>query len=193
MRKLLLVALLGAMVMPLTGCVLAPQTIRLNEEVVQDNGPRLDRDALVRVVDERDLGIDVIGNRGGRAPEYSPVLSDKPLADVLTTRMQATLAGLGFGGNSTKDPLKVQLAVEKFEYHCNKGFIVNECGMEMRFQVTVIDGDKTFTKPYGINEMRSLAASPVAEYNQKWVNDVLERLWLFMFNDKELKQALGVF
>ena len=51
---------------------------------------------------------------------------------------------------------------------------------------------KTFSKPYRINQERSLAASPVAEYNEEWVNDAIDTLWNHIFSDPELLQALGV-
>ena len=63
----------------------------------------------------------------------------------------------------------------KFFYRCNENAVVNECGIEILL-MTVIDGGRTFTKPYGINEMRSLAASPVTEYKRGVVNDVLSRV-----------------
>ncbi|MBU2037802.1 MULTISPECIES: YajG family lipoprotein [Oceanospirillaceae] len=194
MRKLVIASLLtGTMAAGLSGCVLAPQTIALNESVSVPGGmPAIQRDALVRVVDERGQGADVLGHRGGRAPENSPLLSEKPLSDVLTARMQESLKSLGFGSASPVDPVRVQLTVEEFSYQCNEGAIVNECGMKMRFMITVMDNGKTFTKPYSANETRSLAASPAVEYNQKWVNEVLDKLWQHMFNDKELQQALNV-
>ena len=191
MRKLMLVVA-GLATLLLSGCVLAPQTISLAEQVDVNALGSPGRDALVRVVDERQVGFDVLGHRGGRAPEQSPLLADKPLTQALTARMQNTLASLGFGGNGLQEPLRVQLTVEEFLYQCNEGIIVNECSISMRFQVTVTDGEKTFTKPYGINEMRSLATSPVQEYSQRWVNDALGRLWSYMFNDDELKRSLGV-
>ncbi|QQD21266.1 hypothetical protein GJQ54_05535 [Oceanospirillaceae bacterium ASx5O] len=191
MRKLMLVVA-GLATLLLSGCVLAPQTISLAEQADIQGMTSPGRDALVRVVDEREVGFDVLGHRGGRAPENSPLLADKPLAQALTARLQNSLAALGFGAANDPQPLRVQLTVEEFLYQCNEGIIVNECSISMRFQVTVMDGEKTFTKPYGINEMRSLATSPVKEYSQQWVNDALGRLWSYMFNDAELKRSLGV-
>ncbi|MCD8521211.1 MAG: YajG family lipoprotein [Saccharospirillaceae bacterium] len=194
MRKLVIASLLtGTMAACLSGCVLAPQTIALNESVSVPGGmPAIQRDALVRVVDEREQGADVLGHRGGRAPENSPLLSDKPLTDVLTARMQDSLKSLGFGAASPIDPVRVQLTVEEFSYRCNEGAIVNECGMTMRFKITVMDNGKTFTKPYSASATRSLAASPATEYNQKWVNEVLDSVWERMFSDAELRQALNI-
>lgn len=191
MRKLMVI-MTGLTALLLGGCVLAPQTISLSEQVDIKGLGSPGRDALVRVVDERQMGFDVLGHRGGRAPENSPLLADKTLTQALTGRLQNTLAGLGFGAGSLQEPVRVQLSVEEFMFQCNEGVIVNECSIAMRFKVTVSEPGREFSKPYGINEMRSLAASPVQEYSQQWVNDVLDRLWLFMFNDDELKAALGI-
>ena len=35
-------------------------------------------------------------------------------------------------------------------------------------------------------------AAPVKEYNEKWVNDVMDRLWEYIFSDPELRGYLGV-
>jgi uncharacterized lipoprotein len=37
-----------------------------------------------------------------------------------------------------------------------------------------------------------VAAAPVKEYNEKWVNDVMDRLWEYIFSDPELRGYLGV-
>lgn len=181
------------MVTALSGCVLAPQTISLNDDaVVAPATPAVARDALVRVVDERGADADLLGHRGGRLPENSPLLADRPVGDVLSDRLQKSLKSLGFGSSSPVEPLKVQLDIQQFSFECNEGMIVNECTVRMAFMLTVLDGGKTFSKPYKAFETRSLAASPVAEYNQKWVNEVLDRVWEHMFNDSELLKALQV-
>ncbi len=195
MHKVLLAGLMGlAITTGLSGCVLAPQTIALSDEVstVPAGQPAVSRDALVRVRDERSLAPDVLGNRGGRLPENSPLLSDRPLTDVLSARLQASLKQLGFGSSSPVEPVKVQLDIDEFSYQCNEGVVVNECSVRMGFMLTVVNEGKTFTKPYSVYETRSLAASPVAEYNQQWVNEVLDRLWSHIFNDQELFEALQV-
>lgn len=175
----------------LTGCALAPQTVSISEQATV-KGKTSAREALVRVVDERGVEKTQLGSRGGPAPERSPLLSDKPLDTVLTHKLQNSLAQLGFGAQGNEEPLKLQLTIEKLKYQCNTNAMFNECGVEIRFLMTVIDGGRTFTKPYGINEVRSLAASPVQEYNQLWMNDVLNRVWQYMFSDMELRHALGV-
>lgn len=185
--------LLSCVALVLSGCVLAPQTISLNEEIDVQGRTSEQRDALVRVIDNREnTDENALGHRGGRAPDLSPVLSHKPLSRTLTSRMQGSLTSLGFGEQSDREPIKVQLDVDTFAYHCNESVIVNECGIEMRFTMTVINDGRTFKKPYGIKEVRSLAASPVEEYNEQWINEVLNKVWRYMFEDAELKEALGV-
>ena len=145
-----------------------------------------------RMVDGRQPEPNELGSRGGRLAENSPLNSENSLKDVLTTRMQNSLTQLGFGAASPLEPLKLQLSVKEFSYGCNDGMMVNDCSVRMRFELTVIDGATTFTKPYGANESRRVATAPVKEYNEKWVNEVLDRLWQYMFNDDELRAALGV-
>ena len=195
MRKL---AVCAALTLSLSGCVLAPQVIQLNQEATVTAGQlSLSRDALVRVVDDREIDgrqpkPNELGSRGGRLAENSPLNSENSLKDVLTMRMQNSLTQLGFGAASPLEPLKLQLSVKEFSYGCNDGMMVNDCSVRMRFELTVIDGATTFTKPYGANESRRVATAPVKEYNEKWVNEVLDRLWQYMFNDDELRAALGV-
>lgn len=181
----------------LTGCVLAPQTIQLNESYALEKASiSPQRDALVRVVDKRasrlELNGNVLGHRGGRLPENSPLLAQDELSRILTSRLQSSLKQLGFGSASPLPAVKIQLDINQFEFSCNEGVLVSKCGMEMAFLLTVIDGGKTFTKPYSINESRRLAASPNKEYNQQWVNEVLDKLWKHIFNDKELRRVLAV-
>ena len=194
MHKLLLAGAVSmALAGSLSGCVLAPQTISLNEDATLPSGqPLIARDALVRVTDQRGQQPDMLGTRGGRLPENSPLLADKPLTEALSARLQASLKTLGFGSSSPVEPVRVQLDISEFRYQCNEGVVVNECSVQIGLVLTVINDGKTFSKPYRANETRSLAASPVAEYNQTWVNDVLDRLWTHIFNDAELQQALQV-
>jgi len=194
MRKLILATLTSAaLASGLSGCVLAPQTIALSDEVSTPAG-RLtnNRDALVRVVDQRGIGSDVLGTRGGRAPENSLLMSKRPLSDALTAKLQASLKKLGFGSSSPLEPVKVQMDINQYKYACNEGVVVNECSINMELTLTVISDGKTFSKPYSLNQTRSLAASPVAEYNQTWVNEATEKLWEHIFKDHELLNALGV-
>ncbi|MDO6750010.1 hypothetical protein, partial [Gilvimarinus sp. 1_MG-2023] len=79
--------------------------------------------ALVRVLDDRGVDDDLIGYRGGRLPENSPLVAEVPLYTTLTKRLKNTLAELGFGGNSTVEPLKLQLDINTFEYSCNEGVV----------------------------------------------------------------------
>ncbi|WP_157729893.1 YajG family lipoprotein [Bacterioplanes sanyensis] len=184
-----LAALLAAAA--LSGCVLSPQTIELNQSVALSPGQSPNRDALVRVVDQRSKSPDWIGHRGGRAPENSPLLVSESLDTLLTRRLQDSLRQLGFG-QGPEPALKVQMDIDTFMYQCNEGVIVNQCGLEIELMVTVIKEQGRFSKPYRIRQSRELAVSPVQEYNQTWVNEALDSLWQHMFSDSELRRALGV-
>lgn len=181
----------------LTGCVLAPQTIELSENYeIEQPAASVSRGALIRVVDNREeISPDErqsLGSRGGRLAENSPLYVQDELSAVLTRRLQDSMTQLGFGGESPLDPVKLELAVNRFRYSCNEGFLVTACSVSIRFNMTVLDGNTTFTKPYGLSESRRVAAAPVKEYNEKWVNDVLDRLWEYIFSDPELREYLGV-
>lgn len=194
-KALVMVGLSVALSAALTGCVLAPQTIQLNETaVVTKPNADVQRGALVRVVDNRENieRNDFLGNRGGRLTERSPLFIQDDLANILTMRLQDSIAQLGFGGTSPIDPVKVEMAINKFEYSCNEGFLVTSCSVKIRLGVTLLNGDTTFTKPYGLTETRRVAAAPVKEYNEKWVNEVTDRLWDYIFSDPELREYLGV-
>ncbi|MDF1763161.1 MAG: YajG family lipoprotein [Oleibacter sp.] len=183
-----------SLALTLGGCVLAPQTIKLNEqaELEQSSAP-LQRDALIRVVDKREnLTSDVIGTRGGRDATRSPLMIQASLEDILTARLQSSMAQLGFGGGSSEEPVKMQLNIENFEYRCNDGTLVNNCSVKMRFEVKAYDGPRSFVKPFAINESRKVATAPVDSYNQEWINDMLDRVWVFIFTDEELRKFLKV-
>lgn len=185
----------------LTGCVLAPQIIQLNETVeVPKATTEVQRGALIRVVDNREgvgetEGDEVrsyLGSRGGRFAERSPLLAQDDLANILSLRLQDSIEQLGFGGTSPIDPVRIEMAINRFDYSCNEGLLVTSCSVKVRLGVTLIDGETTFTKPYGLTESRRVAAAPVKEYNEKWVNDVMDRLWEYIFSDPELRGYLGV-
>lgn len=192
LKKIMTLSMLMASLI-LSGCVLAPQTIALSEQTSVVGKADVPRAALVRVLDERDAQATVLGTRGGRSPKDSTVFSEQPLAQVLTKRLQNTLEQLGFGAASEAEPLKVQLDIQTFHYQCNESLVANECSINIRFMITAIDGNRTFSKPYGSNEVRSLAASPIADYNQKWVNEALDKVWQYMFSDPEFKQFIKVY
>lgn len=184
-----------AATLTLSGCVLAPQTIQLAEtSEVKPASAAVNRGALVRVADRRENLDDrrYLGNRGGRLAENSPLHAQDELATVLSLRLQDSMAQLGFGGASPVEPVKVELGINKFDYSCNEGVLVTACSVSMRFEMTVLDGKRTFTKPYGLTESRRVAAAPVKEYNEQWMNDVLDRLWEYIFSDPELRGYLGV-
>lgn len=189
MRKALLLLMLAG----LQGCVLSPQTIQLNNSMTLEQRTLSEpQGALVRVLDQRGVDENVIGHRGGRLPENSPLLIQSGLKSILTRRLQDSLMKLGFGSSAeaSADPIKVQLSVIEFAYQCNEGIVVNKCSISVNFNIQITRKTLVFNKPYNISEERNLVASPAKEYNQKWVNETLDRLWKYMFEDKELRSVL---
>ena len=65
---------------------------------------------------------DQLGTRGGTDSQNSPLLSKPNLQQALQTKMQNSLEQLGFGGASPFEPVKVDLAIEEFNYQCNESF-----------------------------------------------------------------------
>lgn len=181
------------LVLTLAGCVLAPQTIELHDEFdLSQQDLAQSRGALIRVLDQREQSGTWLGHRGGRNPEASPLLAEDAVKDTLTKRLQHSMEQLGFGREATTTaPIKLQLDIQAFDYRCNEGVVVNECGMEMDFMITVINQGTEFRKPYRLQETRGLVASPREDYNEQWLNEMLDRLWQHIFNDDELQQALG--
>ncbi|WP_221799485.1 YajG family lipoprotein [Oceanobacter mangrovi] len=192
-RLLRTTAIASVVTLGLSGCVLSPQVIELNEQTNIDSQQlQQPRNALIRVVDKRGVDEDLLGYRGGRMPENSPLLASTPLKEVLTNRLRSTMAQLGFGGSSQQEALKVQLDINSFDYECDEGVMVNECRLDMTLSVEVMDGASKFDKPYTMSESRSVVASPSQEYNQQWLNESIDKLWSHIFADKELLMKLGV-
>lgn len=192
-KTLLTTAMVAGAGLGLSGCVLSPQVVELNETANVPAGELSQpRNALVRVVDQRGMENDLLGYRGGREPENSPLLTKTDLKTSLTNRLRSSLANVGFGNGTGADPVKVQLDVNTFNYQCNEGVMVNECTLDLTFAMTVMNGGDTFDKPYSISETRSVVASPAQVYNEEWVNEALDKIWGHIFKDPEFLRALGV-
>lgn len=188
----LLMTGLAVAISGMTGCALSPQIISLQtESPLEYTTENLDRTALVRVRDLRE-DTDSLGSRGGSKPEQAPLLSKPNLKDALTVKMQGTLQQLGFGGASSVDPVKVDLAVEEFNYQCNEGSWVNQCDLTIQLNLTVIKDGNTFAQPFTIKQQRSVATAPRAGYNEEWVNGALDKLWSHMMTQPQVTEALGV-
>lgn len=192
LQKAILTLAVGSTMAITSGCALSPQLITLQtESPLEVTTTSLGRTALVRVRDLRD-DTDRLGSRGGSQPEQALLLSKPNLKDALTVKMQSTLEQLGFGGASPQDPVKVDLAVEEFNYQCNEGSWVNQCDLSIGFNLTVINGDNTFAQPFTIKQQRSVATAPRVGYNEEWVNGALDKLWSHMMTQPKVTQALGV-
>ena len=182
----------------LQGCTLAPQIIQLNTDAeVQRGELATKRNALVRVVDQRDLtghknAGTLLGYRGGKDPLQSPLLASDSIQASFTERLSATMRQLGFGAGSSADPIKVQLDIVQLEYQCNDGPVVTKCGIDVELSLKVINQNTTFTKSFSANQQRTVVGPPAGDYNQIWVNQMLDKLWTRMFGNQELRKTLGV-
>jgi uncharacterized lipoprotein len=175
-----------------TGCALSPQIINLQtNSPLETNSTQVGRSALVRVRDLRDE-TEQLGSRGGSQPESAPLLSKPNLQEALQKKMQNSLQQLGFGGDRSVEPLKVDLAIEQFDYQCNQGIWVNECELSMTMRLSVDNETLKFSQPFTLNETRSVIAAPRSGYNQTWINQSIDKFWQHMMNQEKVKDSLGI-
>lgn len=176
----------------LPGCALSPQIINLNSDSpLTASNNDLGRSALVRVRDLREE-TDKLGYRGGSEPEQAPLLSKPSLQLALTGKMQNSLQQSGFGGVSPFEPVKVDLAINEFNYQCNEGSWVRDCELSIVLNLTIINEGKKFAQPFTLKQQRSVAAAPRAGYNEEWINQALDKLWLHMMTQPQVVKALGI-
>jgi uncharacterized lipoprotein len=188
----LLASSLTATMLLTTGCALSPQIINLHtNSPLETNSTQVGRSALVRVRDLRDE-TEQLGSRGGSQPESAPLLSKPNLQKALQEKMQNSLQQLGFGGDSSVEPLKVDLAIEQFDYQCNEGMWVNECELSMTMRLSIDNEALKFSQPFTLNEGRSVIAAPRSGYNQTWINQSIDKFWQHMMNQEKVKESLGI-
>jgi uncharacterized lipoprotein len=175
-----------------TGCALSPQIINLQtSSPLGASATQVGRSALVRVRDLRDE-TEQLGSRGGSQPESAPLISKPNLQQALQAKMQNSLQQLGFGGDSSVEPLKVDLAIEQFDYQCNQGLWVNECELSMTMRLSIDNETLKFSQPFSLNETRSVIAAPRSGYNQTWINQSIDKFWQHMMNQEKVKDSLGI-
>jgi uncharacterized lipoprotein len=188
----LLASSLTATMLLITGCALSPQIINLQtNSPLETNSTQVGRSALVRVRDLRDE-TEQLGSRGGSQPDRAPLLSKPNLQKALQEKMQNSLQQLGFGGDSAVEPLKVDLAIEQFDYQCNEGMWVNECELSMTMRLSIDNEALKFSQPFTLNEGRSVIAAPRSGYNQTWINQSIDKFWQHMMNQEKVKESLGI-
>ena len=188
----LLASSLAATMLLSTGCALSPQVINLETSSPLASSPaQVGRSALVRVRDLRE-DTEQLGLRGGSDPENSPLISKPNLQQALQVKMQNSLQQLGFGGDSPFEPLKVDLAIEEFDYQCNEGMWVNECQLAMTMRLSIDNDALKFSQPFTLSEERSVIAAPRSGYNQTWINESIDKFWQHMLNQPKVKESLGI-
>ncbi len=175
-----------------TGCALSPQIISLQtSSPLEASATQLGRSALVRVRDLRE-NTEQLGSRGGSQPDNAPLLAKPSLQQALQAKMQNSLQQLGFGGSSPFEPLKVDLAIEQFNYQCNEGFWVSQCELAMILKLSIDNDSEETSQPYTLKEQRSVVTSPRVGYNEEWINQSIDKLWLHMMSQPQVKEALGL-
>jgi uncharacterized lipoprotein len=175
-----------------TGCALSPQIINLQtSSPLGASATQVGRSALVRVRDLRDE-TEQLGSRGGSQPESAPLISKPNLQQALQAKMQNSLQQLGFGGDSSVEPLKVDLAIEQFDYQCNQGLWVNQCQLAMMMRLSIDSETRKFSQPFTLSEERSVIVAPRSGYNESWINQSIDKLWQHMMNQPKVKKSLGI-
>jgi uncharacterized lipoprotein len=175
-----------------TGCALSPQIINLQTNSPLDaSATQTGRSALVRVRDLRNE-TEQLGSRGGSQPESAPLISKPNLQQALQAKMQNSLQQLGFGGDSSVESLKVDLAVEQFDYQCNQGLWVNQCQLAITMRLSIDNETRKFSQPFTLNEERSVIVAPRSGYNEAWINQSIDKFWQHMMNQSKVKESLGI-
>ena len=173
-----------------SGCALSPQIISLQtSSPLETSSTQLGRSALVRVRDLRE-NTEQLGSRGGSQPKNAPLLAKPSLQQALQTKMQNSLQQLGFGGSSPFEPLKVDLAIEQFNYQCNEGFWVSQCELAIILNLSIDNDTGKISQPFTLKEQRSVVTSPRTGYNEEWINQSIDKLWLHMMSQPQIKQSL---
>jgi uncharacterized lipoprotein len=190
-KTVLAVSITSALVV-MQGCALSPQVIPLDRNnTLQVTEPVSGRTALVRVRDERTL-TDRLGNRGGAEPEQALLIAQPSLKEALTEKLQGSLEVFGFGGASPFDPVKVEMLISQFDYHCNEGDWVNQCQLDIELRLNIENEGQIYSQPFKLNESRSVAVAPQVEYNTLWINESIDKLWQHMFTKPQVMQVLGL-
>ena len=176
----------------LGGCALAPQKIDLNQNATAMSGQTpTPRNALIRVVDQRDGGEMSLGHRGGPKPEEALLNASVSVRQALTIKLKQSLEAMGFGLGSPTDEIKVQLDIDRFQHSCNSP-VVTECALDIGLRMEIVDGATTFSKGFSVTESRTVLVAPGEQLNEEWINAVMDRLWQHMFSNLDLRAALGV-
>ena len=191
-RSLLSFVGTGAVLLGLSGCALPPQKIDLNQNAPAMSGQVAKaRNALIRVVDNRDVAEMDLGHRGGPKPDEAVLNASVSVRQALTIKLKQSLEALGFGLGSPADEIKVQLDIDRFQHRCNSP-VVTDCTLEISLRIEVVDGPTTFSKGFNVKESRTVLVAPGEQLNEDWINQVMDRLWQHMFANPGLRTALGV-
>lgn len=192
MFKAIIISSLAALLLLNTGCALSPQIINLDDSSpLESSSAQIGRSALVRVRDLRQE-TEQLGYRGGSQPKMAPLLARPSLQQALQTKMQNSLQQLGFGGSSPFEPLKVDLVIEQFDYQCNQGVWVNQCQLAITLKLSIDSDSGSTAQPFTLKEQRSVVTAPRVGYNEDWINQSIDKLWLHMMSQPQVIQALGI-
>jgi len=182
----------AALLSGVSGCALSPQKIDLNQNATAMSGQLSQpRNALIRVVDQRETGEMSLGHRGGPKPEEALLNASVSVRQALMIKLKQSLEAVGFGMGTPQDEVKVQLDIDRFQHRCNSP-VVTDCVLEIGLRMEISEGRNTFSKGFSVKESRTVLVAPGEQLNEDWINEVMDRLWQHMFADPELRAALGL-
>ena len=125
----------------LSACALSPQVVDIYPQV-NVSGPAYGqgRQIAVQVLDKRDSQI--LGSRGGVYDASSTITINNNLANAVLQTAEDGLKQLGFNGNSSAQPAKMVISIEKLTYDTRQKNLLYHIDLEATIKVnTTIAGN----------------------------------------------------
>ena len=193
MLQRLLLSLIAAGTLALSGCALSPQ--QLNPDPVFKGQPVAvgqGQPVVVKVVDGRQST--ELGTRGGLYSETSAVtVRSQDVIPKLQAQTEAAVRLLGFtpSPNAYNAPT-LTLTLAELKYQSPKeGLYVTEASIGATFKSDVTAGTRRYSGRYGASLNQRFGMAPNQETNTKLVSDVLSDALTRLFKDPSIGQLLS--
>lgn len=193
MFQRVLLSLIAAGTLALSGCALSPQ--QLTPDPVFKGQPVAvgqGQPVVVRVVDGRPTT--ELGTRGGLYSETSSItVRSQDVIPKLQTQAEAAVRLLGFtpSPNAYNAPT-LTLTLAELKYQSPKdGLYVTEATIGATFRVDVQNSSNRYTGRYGASLDQRFGMAPNQQTNTKLVTDVLSDALERVFKDPTIGQTLN--
>lgn len=193
MFQRVLLSLIAAGTLALSGCALSPQ--QLNPDPVFKGQPVAvgqGQPVVVKVVDGRQST--ELGTRGGLYSETSSItVRSQDVIPKLQTQAEAAVRLLGFtpSPNAYNAPT-LTLTLAELKYQSPKeGLYVTEATIGATFRVDVQNSSNRYTGRYGASLDQRFGMAPNQQTNTKLVSDVLSDALDRVFKDPTIGQTLN--